>query len=66
MKHTLIAVCAFAVLLNTGCTSTKSTTKNNTSSKDSAAIAKTDEKLPPVAEAPSAGAWGRNISPYAY
>jgi hypothetical protein len=64
MKLTLIGICAFALLLNTGCSTTKTAT--NTSTKSAIASNGKDEKLPPVAEAPSRGAWGRNISPYSY
>jgi len=69
-KIALIGFCAFALLMNTGCSTTKSTTKNTSTmgndktTSGNSGVAATDEKLPPVAEAPARASWGSNISPY--
>ena len=64
-------VCAFALLLNTGCSNTKTTAKNTSSTigndkttGNNAAISDNNPQLPPVAEAPRRPTWGSNISPY--
>jgi len=70
-KIAIIGVCGFALMLNVGCSSTKSTAKNTSAVSGSdktvnapATLSDNNEKLPPVAEAPRRSTWGSNISPY--
>ena len=70
-KIALIGLCAFALLLDTGCSTTKATAKNTPaatgdgkSTSDAAMTSDNNQKLPPVAEAPRRPTWGSNISPY--
>jgi hypothetical protein len=60
-KLALTGICALAMFVNFGCTSTK--TASNNSSND-AKVVKNDQTLPAVAEAPRRPSWGSNISPY--
>jgi hypothetical protein len=60
-KIALIGLCAFGLLLNTGCSNTKATANN---SSKPATYSDNNQTLPPVAEAPRRPTWGGNISPY--
>jgi len=66
-KIALTGLCALAMFVNVGCSTTSSAkTSSNTSSSDakSEKVATTDQNLAPVAEAPRRPTWGNNISPY--
>lgn len=64
MKLTFIGFCAIALLLSTGCSSTKATAKSGSTDAKGAIASQEEQKLPPVAEAPRRPTWGSNISPY--
>ncbi len=67
MKLTLLGICAFALLLNTGCSTTKPKAPEKAAVGGKNVVAATNEQLAPVAEAPlGSSSWGRNISPYSY
>jgi hypothetical protein len=70
-KIALTGLCALIMLVNIGCSTTKSTAKtSSTTSSNDAKTAMTDQKLPAVAEGPVDATtphrptWGNNISPY--
>jgi hypothetical protein len=65
MKLTLIGICAFALLFNTGCATNKTKAPEKAATSKNV-VASAHEQLPPVAEAPAATPWGRNISPFGY
>ena len=71
-KIALIGFCSLALLMNTGCSSTKTTAKNTSSATGdgktttSNAISDNNAALPPVAEAPRRQPWGGGIGLYGY
>jgi hypothetical protein len=60
-KIALTGLFAAALLMNVGCSTTKSASNKSTKG---ATVADNNQALPPVAEGPARPAWGSNISPY--